>query len=183
MEVRWWMKELQWWGVSENVVTISCSCSHVTLWNKSAWIITGNSACCKSYSIQEVLEAAQASQHFRSLFFFSPFQFLYFFISGFFLFFFCLFCLFALVCFLFFFGQSCVRASESLWNTFGDAYLILVPSCPPSVIPDGHLSAQPSPLAHSIEGQTCPFSHLLAVLLLQPVLVPWFHFPTCTMER
>lgn len=29
--------------------------------------------CCKSYSIQEVLEAAQASQHFRNFFLFSSF--------------------------------------------------------------------------------------------------------------
>lgn len=113
MEVRWWMKELQWWGVSENVVTISCSCSHVTLWNKSAWIITGNSACCKSYSIQEVLEAAQASQHFRSLVFFLLFSFFIFSFQVSFFFSFVCFVLFVCAClfFIFFWTKLC----ESFW--------------------------------------------------------------------
>lgn len=76
--------------------------------------------CCKSYSTQEVLEAAQASQHFRSIFSFSA----------------CLFvCLgfppppFFFVLFGFwFFWQSCVRASESLRNIWG--CLTLVPAHP-----------------------------------------------------
>lgn len=73
-----------------------------------------------------------------------------------------------------------MRASESLGNVFGDAYLILVPSCPASVIPDGHLAAQPSPLAHGSEGQTCPFPHLLASQLgcaaaCTSLLIPFSH--------
>lgn len=145
---------------------------------KSAWIIAGNSACCKSYSIQEVLEAAQASQHFRSFFFsflFSLFICLFQVSLSFFGFGFCFGFLF---CFLFFVWfsfswQSCVRASESLGNVFGDAYLILVPPCPLSVT-----ICQPSPAPWLTAARDKPVhSHIswplsLAVPLLQPVLVP-----------
>lgn len=55
--------------------------------------------CCKSYSIQEVLEAAQAGQHFKSCF-----QLVNLFVRG-------LFCLGILFLFLFFLTKLC----ESFW--------------------------------------------------------------------
>lgn len=176
------MEELQEQGVTENIFTISCSCSPVPLWMKSAWIIAGNSAV-KSYSIQEVLEAAQASQHFRSCFLFVVFLSLFslfvswgggipFVVSFFF-------------SLWFVFWQTSVRASWTSMKCFG---MLNPHSCqPPPVLQRGAQGVcQPSSRQQQHQQERWKITSISVSLALSPQLCccccqcfsPDFIFPT-----